>query len=65
MQVPQEPEDLRKTALEKAKSPEWSFMERWSVYNTYVLSAWGLPKYLWDAWKEELRSKGVSWQLFL
>ncbi len=31
----------------------------------YTLSARFLPKYLWDAWKPQLKSKGIQWQLFL
>jgi len=63
--VPQEPIDLKTLALREAESPRWNFLDKRKVYNIYVLSAMGLPKYLWSKWKGMLKSKGIEWPLFL
>ena len=63
--VPEEPVHIRELALSRARSPEWSLVDRGSVYNFYVLRPGGLPKYLWDRWRGWLRSRGIEWPLFL
>jgi len=36
--------------------------------NSDSLAVWSfnrLPKYLWESWKTELKSRGITWQKFL
>ena len=64
LSIPPEPLELKKTALEKAGSREWSFLPKERVYNLYVMAGSGLPKYLWSEWRDSLKSAGLSWQVF-
>lgn len=63
--LPDEPLLIKRGALERANSGQWSFIERSSTINMFVLAAQFLPKYLWEHWKPALKSRGISWQLFL
>jgi len=63
--IPPEPKDLKEKALNEANSPRWSFLNKDAVYNVYVLSSMGLPKYLWNYWKPQLRVNGFKWPVFL
>lgn len=63
--APPEPKELKEKALREANSPALSFLEKRSVYNMYVLSSMGLPKRLWNYWKPQLKSAGLSWPIFL
>ena len=63
--IPPEPKDLKEKALDEANSPRWSFLNKDAVYNVYVLSSMGLPKYLWNYWKPQLRVNGFKWPVFL
>jgi len=43
--------------LNEGENVEYDSQAVWSLNR--------LPKYLWNGWKEELRSMGVDWQTFL
>ena len=63
--IPPEPRELKEMAIREARSPNWGFLGKGSVYNIYVMGSRGLPKYLWDFWKPQLKSVGLSWPVFL
>lgn len=65
LSTPPEPKNLKEKALSEANSPKWGFIDRKSVYNIYVSSSMGLPKYLWNHWKPWLKSASLSWPIFL
>ncbi|RLE83286.1 MAG: hypothetical protein DRJ41_05155 [Thermoprotei archaeon] len=65
LEVPPEPLDLKREAIAKARSKEWSFIGRESTIKFFTLGSQGLPKYLWNYWKPALKAMKVSWQLFL
>jgi len=63
--IPEEPLEIKRLALEKANSGEWAMLRRDKVIKLWSLSAQALPKYLWSCWKDELKAKGLPWQLYL
>lgn len=58
-----EPTDIKelikqvREGLDEGENIEYDSQAVWSLNR--------LPKYLWNGWKEELRSMGVNWQTFL
>ena len=63
--VPREPVEIKEEALRRCRDPSWSFLDREKVINIFTLTATYLPKYLWSSWRDELRRRGIPWQLFL
>lgn len=61
------------TPKEPTEIKEWMKNIHKTIYNgpgvnwppAVVWAANRLPKYLWDHWKDELKSRGYTWQLFM
>lgn len=61
--VPREPSEIK----EHIRRVRMQFNQENEISLDYS-TVWSfnmLPRYLWDYWKDDLKSKGISWQKFL
>mgnify|MGYP005674347777 CR=1 FL=1 len=65
LKTPPEPVELKQKALKEAESESWRIIDREGTISLFVLGARGLPKYLWDYWKPELKALNIPWQSWL
>lgn len=63
MGVPKEPIEIKKQILELRNT--WGSNSRIDWNSLAVWYGNRIPQYLWNAWREELRKKGFTWQEFL
>lgn len=62
LQVPQEPKDIlaRMQSVRKQMGDSTIDWDSFSVWHANQL-----PQYLWNEWKDELKTRGFTWQKFL
>jgi hypothetical protein len=61
--IPKEPTEIKefikdvRTRLGSSTNIDWDSLAVWSFNK--------LPGYLWSHWREDLKEKGITWQIFL
>lgn len=68
LSIPEEPEELKREAIKNIEESEKKSEGRKRRINLEGLYS-GIKKvphsYLWEEWKEELKTKGIDWPKFL